>query len=68
MRAQLGTFALRRFINAVVDSTEVTPSLGEMVHHHLEVDWARMKTTPYHALFAVHDSRERWIELRIEDA
>lgn len=68
MRSQIGTFAFRRFINAVVDSTETTPSLGEMVHHHLEVDWARMKSSHYHALIAVHDARERWIELRIDDA
>lgn len=52
----------------MVASTERTPSLAELVRHHLEVDWSRMSRPPFHAMFAVHDTQSRWLELNVVDA
>jgi hypothetical protein len=68
MRAHLATYYLRKWINAIVDSTETSPSLAEMMKEHLEVDWARLKAPPYEAIYAVHNKKERLIELRVVDA
>lgn len=68
MRAQLRTYYLRKWVNAIVDSTESTPSLGEMVKRHLEVDWARISFAPFEAIYAIHDKNERLLELRVTDA
>ncbi len=68
MASQLFTYSLRNFVNQIVESTEYSPSLAEMVQTHLEVDWSRQTRSPFHAVFAVHDKRERFIELRVTDA
>ncbi|MBX5467715.1 MAG: hypothetical protein K6U14_09540 [Firmicutes bacterium] len=68
MRAHLRTYYLRKWINAIVESTETSPSLAEMMREHLEVDWARLSAPPYEAIYAVHNKKERLIELRVVDA
>jgi hypothetical protein len=68
MEARLTTYHLRKFVNAVVDSTETSPSLAEMVHHHLEVSLDPQREPPFHVWYVVHDDVERWIRLRVVDA
>lgn len=68
MKSAMATYSFKKFINQVVDSTESSPSLAEMVQKHLEVDWSRQRISPYWAVFAVHDKRERLLELRVTDA
>lgn len=68
MSGRLATYHLRRFINQIVQATEHSPSLAEMVQAHLEVDWSRQATTPFHAIFAVHNKAERFVELQVVDA
>ncbi len=68
MRNQLKTTHLRRLVNQLVDSTVVTPSLAEMLRHHLETEWTRLSRPPYDAIYHVHDGQETFIELRVLDA
>lgn len=68
MEANLSTYALRRYVNEVVESTERGPSLAEMVRHHLDVQLDQQAKTPYAVWYTVHDARERWIHLRVVDA
>lgn len=68
MQAKLSTYHLRRYINALVGSTEYSPSLAEMLHHHLEVAYDRQKATPFHLWYEVHDDEEQWIRLHVIDA
>lgn len=67
MEHLLDTYHLRRYVNAIVDSTETSPSLAEMVHHHLEVHFDRRVAPPFEAWFEVHDAREPWLRLRVTD-
>lgn len=68
MEHLLDTYHLRRYVNAIVDSTETSPSLAEMVRHHLEVHFGRRVTPPFEVWFEVHDENERWIYLRVTDS
>jgi hypothetical protein len=68
MEAQLTTYHFRKYVNEVVESTETSPSLAEMVHHHLEVRLDRQHEAPFHVWYVVHDAEERWIRLRVVDA
>lgn len=68
MEHLLDTYHLRRYVNAIVDSTETAPSLAEMVHHHLDVHFDRTRTPPFEAWFEVRDARERWLRLRVTDS
>ena len=68
MSSRLITYALRNFVNQIVDSTEQSPSLAEMLKKHLEVDWSRQGVTPFYVIYAVHDKSERFIELSVTDA
>jgi hypothetical protein len=66
--ARVSTYHLRRYVNEVVESTVTSPSLAEMVRHHLEVRRDTQHEPPYHMWYVVHDQRERWIRLRVIDA
>lgn len=68
MEAKLSTYYLRRYINEVVASTETSPSLAELVEHHLDVGFRRQSRSPFHAWYEVHDPHERWLMLRVTDA
>lgn len=68
MHSRLPTYALRRLVNQILQSTEDSPSLAEMIKEHLEVDWSRQKASPYYALYAVHNHHERFIEISVFDA
>ncbi len=68
MRSQIRTYYLRRFVNSIVDSTLSSPSLAEMVHHHLMVDFSRQHNPPYQAFYKVYDDREAYLELSVTDA
>lgn len=68
MKNQLKTAHLRRLINQLVDSTVLTPSLAEMLRHHLDAEWTRLSRPPYSAIYQVHDDQETYIELRVIDA
>ncbi len=63
----LSTYHLRRFVNMLVDSTETSPSLAEMVRHHLSVAFARLKTPPFYVWYEVHDDQEPWLRLGVTD-
>ncbi len=68
MHSQLKTYYLRKFVNHVVESTLTSPSLAEMLRHHLWVDWTRQHYHPYLALYKVYDARESFLELSVTDA
>jgi len=68
MRSQLITYYLRKFVNQVVDSTLVSPSLAELVQHHLWVEWVRQHRPPYQAIYQVFDAQETFLELVVTDA
>lgn len=68
MQSQLMTYYLRKFVNSVVESTLSSPSLAEMVRHHLWVDFTRQHQPPYLALYKVYDSEESYLELSVTDA
>lgn len=68
MHSQVITYYLRNFVNNVVESTLTSPSLAEMVHHHLWVDWKRQHHPPYLALYKVYDAQEAFLELAVTDA
>ena len=68
MEHLLSTYHLRRYINALVESTETSPSLAEMVRHHLSVAHRRLQAPPFHVWFEVHDDREPWLRLRVTDS
>ncbi len=68
MRSQIRTYYLRKLVNQLVDSTMTSPSLAEMVRHHLSVEWVRYPHPPYQALYRVHDEREAYWELTVTDA
>lgn len=68
MKSQIRTYYFRKFVNAIVDSTLVSPSLAEMVRHHLWVEWIRERRPPYLALYKVYDDQESYLELCVTDA
>lgn len=68
MQSRLRTYYLRQFVNHVVESTLISPSLAEMVHHHLGVDWIRQFHPPFQALYKVYDEQEAYLELYVIDA
>ena len=68
MRSQLRTYHLRKFINQIVDSTLMTPSLAEMVRHHLRVNWTREHQAPFLAFYQVFDEQESYLELYVLDS
>lgn len=68
MRSQLRTYYLRKFVNSIVDSTLESPSLAELLRHHLWVDWMRQQHPPYHAVYKVYDDHEAYLELQVVDA
>ena len=68
MKNQLMTYYLRRFVNSIVESTLTSPSLAEMVHHHLSVEWTRQQYPPYQAWYQVYDEDESYLELAVTDA
>ncbi|WP_020376656.1 hypothetical protein [Sulfobacillus thermosulfidooxidans] len=66
MRKPLQTYYLRKLINTLVDATLTSPSLAEMVHHHLQVEWIRGQMLSQYRVF---DSRgEVYWELSVIDA
>lgn len=75
MEHRLDTYHLRRYVNIIVESTITSPSLAEMVHHHLDVLFAR-RTGPAtgahereaEAWYEIHDVEERFIRLAVSDA
>ncbi len=68
MHNQLRTYYFRKFVNTLVDSTWESPSLAEMVRHHLRVDWTRQHQPPYLAMYQVYDEHESFLELWVVDA
>lgn len=68
MQSQIETYYFRKLVNHIVDSTLMTPSLAEMVRHHLLVDWTRQLRAPYSAVYKVYDDRESFLELKVTDA
>ncbi len=75
MEHRLDTYHLRRYVNIIVESTVTSPSLAEMVHHHLDVLFARgtRRGSGNHApdaeaWYEVHDVDERFIRLLVSDA
>jgi hypothetical protein len=68
MRTELVTYYLRKFVNHIVDSTLYSPSLAEMVHHHLGVEWTRQRVPPYQGVYHVFDDGETYLELHVTDA
>lgn len=68
MHSQLKTYYLRKFVNNVVESTLTSPSLAEMLRHHLWVDWMRQHYPPYLALYKIYDAQESFLELSVTDA
>ena len=68
MNSQLRTYYFRRLVNTIVDSTLSSPSLAEMVHHHLLVDWTREHHPPYRAVYKVFDDGSAYLELSVVDA
>ncbi|HBQ93862.1 MAG: hypothetical protein C7B43_05700 [Sulfobacillus benefaciens] len=65
MRKPLQTYYLRKLINTLVDASLTSPSLAEMVHHHLQVEWIRGRRLSQYRIF---DSREVYWELSVIDA
>ena len=68
MHSQLRTYYFRKFVNTIVDATLMSPSLAELVSHHLSVDWRRQQRPPYLAVYQVFDDRESYLELSVTDA
>jgi len=68
MQANIVTYYLRKFANSVVDSTFTSPSLAEMVHHHLRADWSRQVRHPYFVYYQVYDAQNCFLEFSIADA
>lgn len=68
MQSELLTYYFRKFVNHIVESTWSSPSLAEMVRHHLVVDWTRQATPPYAALYQVFDGVETYLEIHVLDA
>ncbi len=68
MRTQIRTYYLRKFVNQIVDSTLITPSLAEMVRHHLWVDWTREHQPPFLAVYNVFDDQESYLEIDVVDS
>ncbi len=65
MRKPVQTYYLRRLINTLVDESLTSPSLAEMVHQHLQVEWIRDRRLSQYRIF---DSREVYWELSVIDA
>ena len=65
MRKPLQTYYLRKMINTLVDASLTSPSLAEMVHHHLQVEWVRGQMLSQYRIF---DSQEVYWELSVVDA
>ncbi len=63
---QLTTYALRRWVNQIVDATMASPSLAEMVQHHLDIRWRRLGSRI--AYYSVQDCDEVYLDLRVVDA
>ena len=68
MRREFVTYYFRKFVNSVVDSTLISPSLAEMVNHHIWVDFSRQHTPPYQALYKAFDRQDCYLEFSITDA
>lgn len=68
MQSHLRTYYLRRLVNHLVDATLTSPSLAEMVHHHLSVGWSRASNPPYLGAYQVYDERESYITWVVIDA
>ncbi len=68
MQSHLRTYYLRRLVNHLVDATLTSPSLAEMVHHHLSVGWSRASDPPYLGAYQVYDERESYVTLVVVDA
>lgn len=62
------TYYFRNFVNSIVDSTLESPSLAEMVHHHLSVNWVRQHHPPYQVIYRIYDDRESFLEVDVTDA
>ena len=63
---RLNTLRLARWVNHMVDATLTSPSLAEMVGHHLDAAWNRMGTQ--FGSYRIYDSRETYLAVRILDA
>lgn len=68
MYSRIRTYYLRKFVNTIVDSTWTSPSLAELVRHHLSVDWTRQPVPPYAVVYRVFDEREDYLALAVTDA
>jgi hypothetical protein len=68
LKSDIQTYFLKKLINQLVDSTIISPSLAEMVRHHLWVDWTRQHRPPYMATYKVFDNHESYLELVVTDA
>lgn len=67
MKSQFVTYYLRKFVNHLVDSTMDSPSLAEIVEHHLTAEWVRMTVPPYAVLYKIYDPHEIYMELKVTD-
>lgn len=65
-RLQLTTHGLRRWVNQVVDATITSPSLAEMVCHHVEAHWGRVASRTVY--YRIEDTAEIYLHLEIVDA
>jgi len=68
VNTQVKTYYLRKLVNTIVDGTLTSPSLAEMVHHHLAVEWLRESRAPYRAVYTVCDEQEEFVQLTVTDA
>ncbi len=67
MRKMLATYSLRKLVNTLVEASLSSPSLAEMVHHHLDVSWTVPRVPTLYPFYRVSDGAVVYWELFVTD-
>ncbi|PSR36214.1 MAG: hypothetical protein C7B44_10235 [Sulfobacillus thermosulfidooxidans] len=68
MKKLLATDALRRLVNTLVDASLTSPSLAEMVHQHLLVEWVPTSIPGDYPTYQISADNTIYWELEISDS